>query len=110
MTPEFRELEQRARDLKSQFESAVAVLTRKRRECRHVWDDPNGKYTPEVREAYTLPGDPPGTMGVDWRGPCYVPRQSTPRWSRTCKTCGFVEQTAQTREQVIKHPVFGGGR
>jgi len=77
-----------------------------RKECRHVWDDPKGKYTPDVREAYTTPGDLPGTMGVDFRGPCHVPRQETPKWTRTCTVCGHQAVTTQAKESVTKRPVF----
>lgn len=66
-----------------------------RRRCPHVWGET--KYTPDYQEAYTIPGDPPGTMGVDWRGPCHVPAKTTPKWSRTCTKCGYTQTTERKK-------------
>jgi hypothetical protein len=59
------------------------------RSCSHQYDAV--KYDPEIRKGGYFPGDAPGTMGVDWRGPMSIPDQTIPRWSRTCKICGKVE-------------------
>lgn len=80
------------------------ALAAKQRNCQHVWDAI--KYTPDIREGYQDPGDPPGTMGVDRRLPMYVPRQETPKWTRTCKLCDLSEVTTSTRDDVRKVPVF----
>lgn len=75
------------------------------RACRHDWTIP--VYDPVHTEAYTIPGDEPGTMGVDWRGPCHVPAETTPRWTRTCKACGLTDETQQSRAKVtVNEPVF----
>ena len=73
-------------------------LDRKQRSCQqHQWG--KIKYEPIIREAYTIPGDPPGTMGVDWQGPCHVPAQTTHQWSRTCALCVKKETTQHTRKE-----------
>ena len=61
------------------------------RTCQHDFTAP--EYIPEHREGYTIPGDAPGTMGVDWRGPTYVPSETIDKWRRVCKRCGKVEVT-----------------
>jgi hypothetical protein len=72
--------------------------------CSHKW----GPVEPDfIHEGgYTIPGDPPGTMGVDWRGPCYVEPKTTKRWKRTCQVCGEVQHTFETKKEVIEHPSF----
>ena len=93
-------IERRERDLAA----IKSALDYKQRSCQHDWTEP--KYTPIVREAYEHPGDPPGTMGVDWRGPVWVPRQEDPRWTRECKKCRKRDDTTQTRDDIRKVPVF----
>lgn len=61
-------------------------------------------YDPIYTKGYTYPGDPPGTMGVDWRGPVYVPPTTTKRWRRTCRECGFVQYTTQIKKTVEEEP------
>ena len=73
-------------------------------DCNHDWSDP--VYTPDVWEAYTTDGDPPGTLGIDWRGPVHVPRQETPKWTRTCRGCGKTEATTRTTERITATPKF----
>lgn len=79
--------EKKARALRGQLDAA-------RLACRHSWG--TVKYVPEHHEGYTIPGDPPGTMGVDWRGPCEVAPTTTRRWERACATCGLVQRTGRT--------------
>jgi hypothetical protein len=71
---------------------------------RHDWAE--AKYEPIYHKAYTIPGDEPGTMGIDFRGPCYVPAKTDQRWTRTCKCCGKVETTTRATEEVSKKPQF----
>ncbi len=72
--------------------------------CNHVWGDTEADH---IRtEGYTIPGDPPGTMGIDWRGPLYVKATETKRWKRTCKTCGVVQHTSATTLEKIERPHF----
>lgn len=86
-----------ANDAQRKLDALVAA-------CRHEWSLP--VYAPIVREAYTDPGDPPGTMGVDWRGPMFVPRHETPQWKRTCKICGKEETTQRSAQNVTVKPQF----
>jgi hypothetical protein len=88
--------------------------------CHHQWR--KTEYVPVIREAYTSPGDAPGTMGVDFRGPCHVPRSETRRWTRTCEECGLTQTTDKakmvtpslgnqwvmgTKQQMVEVPDFG---
>jgi hypothetical protein len=74
------------------------------KKCSHMW----GETIPDHIEhkAHTIPGDPPGTMGVDWRGPINVPAKTEERWKRICKICGKIEYSKETTEQVIHAPKF----
>jgi hypothetical protein len=72
--------------------------------CQHQWG--KVKWAGERREGYTIPGDAPGTMGVDWRGPTHVPPTTIDRWERTCEICGKTEQTDRTETRETKVPKF----
>jgi hypothetical protein len=85
---------------------AEAEVKRLEKECKHDW---KVEYDPIVREAYTIPGDEPGTMGVDWRGPTHVPSETTRQWTRTCNICGAEESTQRTKKQHVAGPVEGTG-
>lgn len=63
--------------------------------CQHRWGET--KYTPEHTTAYTTPGDTPGTMGVDFRGPVQVPSRTTDLWTRVCEICGKTAVTNQSK-------------
>ena len=63
----------RARNLVAAIETTDRNLSGLKRDlaaiqnsCNHDWSPV--KSDPIIREAYDIPGDPPGTMGVDWRG------------------------------------------
>ena len=74
------------------------------RSCNHRW----GAVTPDhiYHKGYTIPGDPPGTMGVDWRGPCDVAAKTDFRWKRVCQECGEIQYTTRTTETITKTPTF----
>jgi len=104
-------MNQRAKDLMritadfaEDLRNAEAELKGLRQVCPHSWGPT--KYTPEIREAYRTSGDPPGTMGIDWRGPEDVPREEKPKWTRQCEHCLLVETTTQVEERVTKTPRF----
>ena len=88
-----RQLEEAKRRLEQQQRELEAI----ERACQHNWEVVN---KPIYDEGYTCPGDPPGTMGVDWRGPTYVPPETTPRWIRTCRKCGKVEHTLASKKET----------
>lgn len=73
-------------------------------QCGHNWKI---TYTPDYQAAYTIQGDPPGTMGVDWRGPVSVPSKTTPKWTRTCSICQRIETTTQTKKTQGSGPIPG---
>ena len=88
------------------FDRAKQELREYEKSCQHQY----GKtiYDPIRTEAYTIPGDKPGTMGVDWRGPIDVPAHTEHRWRRTCNKCGLEQITNKTQDQINKVPNFGG--
>jgi len=101
-----------AKELRSRIEQNETQLRYDRerlaalyRRCSHQWGDII--YDPIYHEAYTSPGDPPGTMGVDWRGPTHVPAQTIKRWRRVCKLCGKVEETQRTTKQRASGSIPG---
>jgi len=86
--------------------SLKAAIQRAETECgRHKWGAI--QYIPIEHPAYQTKGDPPGTMGVDWQGPCYIPASTDKRWSRTCAACGKVEITTSTRKERMAGSVPG---
>ena len=79
--------------LKADLEAAKRKLDRVERDCGHEGNWGKEEYTPEHRSGYTIPGDAPGTMGVDRRGPTHVPAETIKRWERKCSQCGKVQVT-----------------
>jgi hypothetical protein len=74
------------------------------RDCPHKWTTPIADHI--YHKGYTIPGDPPGTMGVDWRGPVDVPSKTEKRWKRTCTVCGHVEFTSKVEQRIEEFPRF----
>jgi hypothetical protein len=75
-----------------------------RRSCQHK---ASIEFTPEYTVAYTLPGDPPGTMGIDWRGPTHGPSQTVRIWTWKCSECGLTQTTKRFKEERIPGAVPG---
>lgn len=98
-----REIDSQAQSL----EGKKARLAQIQRTCQHKWSPV--KYEPIYQEGYTIPGDPPGTMGIDWRGPCHVPSKTTKQWSRHCPLCDKKELTQRTRKEHVAGPIAGTG-
>ena len=71
--------------------------------CSHSWGSTT--YAPIEHKAYTIPGDKPGTMGVDFRPSMYVPASTQKRWKRVCNHCGKIEYTERT-QPTGQQPVF----
>ena len=86
-----------------QVEAARRDLHTIQSACHHEWDS---KYTPDYQPGYTAPGDTPGTMGIDFRGPIDVPSKTTPKWTRYCKVCGKSEITTCTKSVATQEPVW----
>ncbi len=83
----------------------IGQLKSQQANCPHQWGEVIADHI--YNEAYTIPGDPPGTMGIDWRGPCYVPAETIERWKRVCKICGKIEYTSQKEQVRVEYePVF----
>jgi len=104
MNVEATQARERAATAKRDLKAAQHALAHIVRSCQHDYTDP--VYKPIVQEAYTIPGDAPGTMGVDFRGPCHVPRKETPQWMQTCRICGTTRTTIRTKDEVKKIPQF----
>lgn len=83
---------------------ATAKLNDVIESCTHNWSDPVSAH--EYIPGYTILGDPPGTCGVDWRGPCYVDARIIKKWKRQCEICGEVQLTENITQEVIEHPKF----
>ncbi len=95
----------KVKQAQKELERASACVDMLERECTHKWGEI--RYTPIYHKAYTIPGDEPGTMGVDFRGPCYVPSETIKQWSRTCDKCGRTEQTSRTKSKMISGDIAG---
>ncbi len=92
-------------DLRAQAALKESILERAYTQCKHDWNTvPAHVY----HKGYTIEGDAPGTMGVDWRGPYHVPARTEKRWKRTCRTCGKEEFTsvANVQTSVTETPRF----
>lgn len=91
-------------DLEKKLRDKRLLLEKTETECQHRW----GQTEPDhiYRAAYTIPGDAPGTMGVDWRGPVHVAPETANRWKRVCCLCGKIEHTSKTTQQVKHVPEF----
>ena len=106
-------IEQMRREIataEDQLQSLKERLDRKVRECKmtgHKWSPV--KYEPIEYKGYQTQGDPPGTMGVDWQGPMYIPASTTKQWSRTCTTCGHKELTQRTKKEWVSGVIAGTG-
>lgn len=97
-------LRDKVRTLQIELADAEAALKFEVSQCKHSWTDPVAAHI--RHEGYTIPGDPPGTMGIDWRGPTYVEPKTEKRWKRNCRICGEVEYTTKTTTQVTERPSF----
>lgn len=104
MKNDIRNLREQVGELESRLESKKFELDTAIRNCHHNWTDTIADHI--YHPGYQCPGDPPGTMGIDWRGPVWVDARTEKRWKRTCQTCGLVEYTTRTKEEVTEHPTF----
>lgn len=104
MKTEIAKLRADAKAAQAACDRAKSKLLEVIRNCQHRW----GQVQPDhiYEEGYTIPGDPVGTMGVDWRGPVYVQPKQTKRWKRVCQNCGEEQFTTNVRSEVIEHPKF----
>jgi len=107
MKPDAEQLRERVLRLTRELAEADGALAHVVQTCQHQYGQP--VYDPIHHKAYTIPGDPPGTMGVDWRGPCYVPAETIRRWKKVCTLCGDTRYTQNTRP-TGEAPVFGDER
>lgn len=108
MTEEAVRLIQEVAQASAQVERAQLELRQKQyaldqfqKRCSHDWSE---EYDPIHHPGGSDPGDPPGTMGVDRRGPTSWPARTEPRWKRTCRHCGKVEHTTRQAEVVTRRP------
>ncbi|MCX6744869.1 MAG: hypothetical protein NTX82_05075 [Candidatus Parcubacteria bacterium] len=104
MNDRIAELTRTIDDSDTKLKRAREELSRIRSSCLHQWGPV--RDCSEYKPAYDIPGDPPGTMGVDWRPGCHVPAQTIEKWQRTCRLCGLTETTTETNQQVTHTPRF----
>lgn len=109
MKPEAAQLRSQVRELETNLSAAQKKLNDYVAACPHKFAE---TYDPIRTPRYIIPGDPPGTMGVDWRGPVPVPAEKRDRWKRECLECGLVEYTELVEEKVNKKPLwrYGGNK
>lgn len=89
--------------LEKELDTAKKRLEAMVEECRqsgHAWG--KEEYTPEHIAAYTIPGDPPGIMGLDRRGPVEVPPQTIKKWTRVCTRCLHKEVAGSRKETITR--------
>lgn len=86
------------------YDKAVQALRNLEATCHHNW----GPTTDDriYHKAYHIPGDPPGTMGVDRELPMDVPARTENRWKRVCEHCGLTEHTQKTKPHTTHEPIF----
>ena len=92
-------------ELEAKLKGAKRNLIDLVRTCSHQYGDT--VYDPIYIPAYTFPGDKPGTMGVDFRGPVHVPAGTKSRWKRECEYCGDVEYTTKVQKEIKEKPDWG---
>lgn len=99
-----REIEADIIRYRAEMEVAEEELRQLEANCDHDWGPtaPNHIHHP----AYTIPGDKPGTMGVDFRGPCHVSAKTEKRWTRVCSKCEKIEHTSNTTQRTTEEPKF----
>lgn len=104
MTPEIAKLRSNVDDIEQKLNEARQKLNFIVRQCHHEW----GPITDcsEYKPGYTIPGDTPGTCGVDYRGPISVGSTTVKKWSRTCKICGHVDFTSNVDVVTTNVPKF----
>jgi len=102
MNSEIKQLREKVELLKGKYDSAKQTLDRIIESCNHNFGPTISDHI--YRPAYTIPGDPPGTMGVDRRGPCYVDAKTEKRWKRICELCGQVEYTSKIKQIINELP------
>lgn len=100
-----RDLRSKLQDEKNRVQSMENQLREFERDCHHSWDDV--RYVPIHTPGYQLPGDAPGTMGIDWRGPTWISATTKKRWSRECSLCGFVQFTEITVPKIMTGQIAG---
>ena len=95
LNPNPHRLREEIKILQTRLEARRNMLQQVVSRCQHDWG--KTEYIPEHHKAHTILEDPPGTMGVDWRGPCYAPAQTNKKWQRICKECGCKQITSRTK-------------
>lgn len=109
MNPEARKLRENEKRLRQESAAALEALRKYEKSCEHRWGQT--VYDPIIHPAGYSPGDPPGTMGVDWRGPCSWPETREDRWRRECENCGLAQYTKGVEETVTRNvPNWPGER
>lgn len=102
MDDKTKKLRDRIAELQFEMKIAENNLDHIVQNCNHAFD--KTIYDPIHTPAYTIPGDMPGTMGVDFRGPCYVEAKTEKRWRRECTRCGKIEYTTNVKQNITEEP------
>lgn len=95
-----KELRKEILELENLLKEKKDCLSRIERACTHKWSEV--RRNDIHRPSYTIPGDPYGAMGVDRRGPLFVPETTICRWERTCFLCGKTEITSRSKQEITE--------
>ena len=101
-----QEIERKIKRLRDELKAEEIALNLVDVSCDHVWEETKPDHI--YHEGYTTPGDAPGTMGVDFRGPCHVPAKTEKRWRRRCAICWKEEYTTRVSKKSVDVPFFPG--
>ena len=90
------------RSFAGQLKDATQRLQEQQDSCAHTWGEI--AYDPEYQAAYHIPAD---GQGSDFRSSCDVPAKTTPKWKKTCSTCGLTLITRETKKVSSAGTVAG---
>ena len=86
-----------------EHERKIQQLKAAQNRCRHTWGAT--KYDPIIRAGYETSAF--SRPGYKSSATIYVPEERTPRWTRTCTTCGCTQSTKRTEERKTRGSVPG---
>jgi rRNA maturation endonuclease Nob1 len=82
------------------------VLEEMEQQCSHEWSQP--EYVGHYEPGYRIASDRERgiELGVDSRPAYDIPGRDVMKWQRTCRKCGKVETTTNTKKVSHEEPTF----